>query len=122
MLFFDLNILPFKKLVIHRMLQMFKSNLGYVPIIARSDLFASNSAIHIYSSTSCALHMAFIRISIYSNFVFVGIQIWNYILDNLDVLYVTFPNFKNFSKLISNLIILLCNVHMSRYHIIHIYV
>ena len=48
-LFLDLIILPFKKLALHRIgLEMFKNNLGYVPI-AISDIFSSNYAFHNYT-------------------------------------------------------------------------
>ena len=47
-LFVQLQILPFKKLVIHRIgLQMFKNNLGYIPKAVKS-LFTTNSDIHKY--------------------------------------------------------------------------
>ena len=49
-LFAQLQILPFKKLVIHRIgLQMFKNNLGYIPKAVKS-LFTTNSDIHKYTS------------------------------------------------------------------------
>ena len=42
-LFLDINILPFKKLVIHRIgIQMFKFNLGLSPV-ALNNLFVRNS-------------------------------------------------------------------------------
>ena len=45
-LFLDTNILPFKKLVIHRIgIQMFKFNLGLSPV-ALNNLFVRNSNIH----------------------------------------------------------------------------
>ena len=47
-LFLDTNILPFKKLVIHRIgIQMFKFNLGLSPV-ALNNLFVRNSNIHKY--------------------------------------------------------------------------
>ena len=44
------NILPFKKLVIHRIgIQMFKFNLGLSPV-ALNNLFVRNSNIHNYNT------------------------------------------------------------------------
>ena len=49
-LFLDTNILPFKKLVIHRIgIQMFKFNLGLSPV-ALNNLFVRNSNIHNYNT------------------------------------------------------------------------
>ena len=49
-LFVQLQILPFKKLVIHRIeLQMFKNNLGYI-LKAVESLFITNSDIHKYNT------------------------------------------------------------------------
>ena len=80
-------ILSFKKLVIHRIrLQMFKNNLGHIPKAVES-LFNTNSDIHKYNTrnrdkmrSDYGKHEFF-----YSNFRFVGIRIWNYILDHLDI-------------------------------------
>ena len=49
-LFVQLQILPFKKLVVRRIgLQMFKNNLGYIPKAVES-LFITNSDIHKYNT------------------------------------------------------------------------
>ena len=49
-LFLDTNILPFKKLVIHRIgILMFKFNLGLSPV-ALNNLFVRNSNIHNYNT------------------------------------------------------------------------
>ena len=94
-LFVQLQILPFKKLVIHRIgLQMFKNNLGYIPKAVES-LFITNSDIHKYNTRNKdKMRSAYGKHEfMYSNFRFVGIHIWNYILDHLDV-NVTLPEFK----------------------------
>ena len=98
-LFVQLQILPFKKLVIHRIgLQMFKNNLGYIPKAVES-LFITNSDIHKYNTRNKdKMRSAYGKHEfMYSNFRFVGIHIWNYILDHLDV-NVTLPKFKKTFK------------------------
>ena len=65
---------------------MFKNNLGYIPK-AMESLFITNSDIHKYNTRnrekmrSASGKHDFM----YSNFRFVGIHIWNYILDHLDI-------------------------------------
>ena len=98
-LFVQLQILPFKKLVIHRIgLQMFKNNLGYIPKAVKS-LFTTNSDIHKYNTRNRdKMRSAYGKHEfMYSNFRFVGIHIWNYILDHLDI-NVTLPKFKKTFK------------------------
>ena len=98
-LFVQLQILPFKKLVIHRIgLRMFKNNLGYIPKAVES-LFITNSDIHKYNTRNKdKMRSAYGKHEfMYSNFRFVGIHIWNYILDHLDV-NVTLPKFKKTFK------------------------
>ena len=98
-LFVQLQILPFKKLVIHRIgLQMFKNNLGYIPKAVKS-FFTTNSDIHKYNTRNRdKMRSAYGKHEfMYSNFRFVGIHIWNYILDHLDI-NVTLPKFKKTFK------------------------
>ena len=98
-LFVQLQILPFKKLVIHRIgLQMFKINLGYIPKAVES-LFTTNSDTHKYNTRNRdKMRSAYGKHEfMYSNFRFVGIHIWNYILDHLDI-NVTLPRFKKTFK------------------------
>ena len=98
-LFVQLQILPFKKLVIHRIgLQMFKNNLGYISKAVKS-LFTTNSDIHQYNTRNRdKMRSAYGKHEfMYSNFRFVGIHIWNYILDHLDI-NVTLPKFKKTFK------------------------
>ena len=94
-LFVQLQVIPFKKLVIHRIgLQMFKYNLGYIPKAVES-LCITNSDIHKYNTRNkYKMRSAYGKHEfMYSNFRVVGIHIWNYILDHLDV-NVTLPIFK----------------------------
>ena len=62
-LFVNLDILPFKLLVVHRIgILMFKNYLGYVPNVVHS-LFTTNASIHDYNtviSTNYVLLMAHI--------------------------------------------------------------
>ena len=86
-LFIQLQILPFTKLVIHRIgLQMFQNYLGYI-LKAVESLFITNSDIHIYkynTRNKDKMRSAYGKqLFMYSNFRFVGIHIWNYILDHL---------------------------------------
>ena len=73
---------------------MFKNNLGYIPKAVES-LFITNSDIHKYNTRNRdKMRSAYGKHEfMYSNFRFVGIHIWNYILDHLDV-NVTLPKLK----------------------------
>ena len=73
---------------------MFKNNLGYIPKAVES-LFKSNSDIHKYNTRNKdKMRSAYGKHEfMYSNFRFVGIHIWDYIFDQLDV-NVTPPIFK----------------------------
>ena len=76
-LFLDTNILPFKKLVIHRIgIQMFKFNLGLSPV-ALNNLFVRNSNIHNYNTRNKnKLRSAIGRHKfIYKNFRYISVHI-----------------------------------------------
>ena len=84
-LFLDTNILPFKKLVIHRIgIQMFKFNLGLSPV-ALNNLFVRNSNIHNYNTRSKnKLRSAIGRHKfIYKTLRYIGVHIWNNITDKI---------------------------------------
>ena len=81
-LFLDTNILPFQKLVIHRIgIQMFKFNL-----VALNNLFVRNSNIHNYNTrNNNKLRSAIGRHKfIYKNFRYISVNIWNNITDKID--------------------------------------
>ena len=62
----QLQILPFKKLVIHRIgLQMFKNNLGYI-LKAVESLFITNSDIHKYNTIEIKIKCALLMVSMNS--------------------------------------------------------
>ena len=91
-LFLDTNILPFKKLVIHRIgIQMFKFNLGLLPV-ALNNLFVRNSNIHNYNTRNKnKLRSAIGRHKfIYKNFRYISVHIWNNINDKIDTSPLTF--------------------------------
>ena len=73
---------------------MFKYNLGYIPKAVKSP-FTNNSDIHKYNTRNRdKMRSAYGKHEfMYSNFRFVGIHIWNYILDHLDI-NVTLPKLK----------------------------
>ena len=73
---------------------MLKNNLAYIPKAVES-LFTTNSDIHKYNTRNRdKMRSAYGKHEfMYSNFRFVGIHIWNYILDHLDI-NVTLPKFK----------------------------
>ena len=73
---------------------MFKNNLGYIPKAVES-LLITNSDIHKYNTRNKdKMRSAYGKHEfMYSNFRFVGIHIWNYILDHSDV-NVTLPKVK----------------------------
>ena len=77
---------------------MFKNNLGYIPKAVKR-LFTTNSDIHKYNTRNKdKMRSAYGKHEfMYSNFRFVGIHIWNYILDHLDI-NVTLPKFKKTFK------------------------
>ena len=98
-LFVNLDILPFKLLVVHRIgILMFKNYLGYVPNVVHS-LFTTNAFIHDYNTRNKhKLRAAYGKhCFMYNNFRFVGTQIWNYIIDHLDI-KVSLPKFKKIFK------------------------
>ena len=73
---------------------MFKHYIGYVPNVVH-DLFTTNASIHDYNT--CNKHKLGAaygkHLFMYNNFRFGGTQIWNYIIDHLDI-KVSVPNFK----------------------------
>ena len=73
---------------------MFKNNLGYIPKAVKS-LFTTNSDIQKYNTRNRdKMRSAYGKHEfVYNNFRFVGIHIWNYILDHL-VINVTLPKCK----------------------------
>ena len=77
---------------------MFKNYLGYIPKAVES-LLITNSDIHKYNTRNKnIMRSAYCEHEfMYSNFRFVGILIWNYILDYLDI-NVTLPKFKKTFK------------------------
>ena len=86
---------------------MLKNNLGYIRK-AMESLFITNSDIHKYNTRNRdKMRSAYGKHEfMYNNFSFVGIHIWNYILDHLNI-NVTLPKFKKkHSKHIFWLIIL----------------
>ena len=98
-LFVKLKILPFKKLVIHRIgQQMFKSTWVIFPKLWKA-FFITNSDIHKYNTRNRdKMRSAYGKHEfMYNNFRFVSIHIWNYILDHLDI-NVTPPKFNKTFK------------------------
>ena len=86
-LFLHLDILPFTKLVTHRIgMQMFKYHINDIPQ-ALQILFTHNYQFHSYNTRNKhklrSVHGK--HQYMYCNFRFVGIKIWNYITDHLNV-------------------------------------
>ena len=77
---------------------MFKNYLGYVPN-AVHNLFTTNASIHDYNTRNKhKLRAAYGKhCFMYNNFRLVGTQIWNYIIDHLDI-KVSLLKFKNYSR------------------------
>ena len=95
-LFVNLDILHFKLLVVHRIgILIFKNYLGYVPNVVH-NLFTTNASIHDYNTRNKhKLRAAYGKHNfMHNNFRFVGTQIWNYIIDHLDI-KVSLPKLKN---------------------------
>ena len=94
-LFINLDILPFKLLVVHRIgILAFINYIGYVPYVAH-NFFTTNASIHDYNTRNKhKLRAAYGKHRfMYNNFRFVGTQIWNYIIDHLDI-KLPLPKFK----------------------------
>ena len=92
---FNLDILPFELLVVHRIgILMFKKYIGYVTNVIH-NLFATNASIHDYNTRNKHKLRAVYgkHRFMYNSFQFVGTQIWNYIVDHLDI-KVPLPIFK----------------------------
>ena len=99
-IFIKLDILTFKQLVIHRIgILMFKNHFECVPSVIKY-LFTTNSSAHSYNTRNKhKLRAAYGKHNfMYSNFRFVGIKIWNYITDHLDI-NITLPKFKKMLKI-----------------------
>ena len=66
---------------------MFKNNLGYIIPKVMENLLTTNSDIHKYNTRNRdKMRSAYGKHEfMYSNFRFVGIHIWNYILNHLDI-------------------------------------
>ena len=98
-LFQKLEILNFKKLVIHRIaMLMFKNSKEIVPI-AIHMLFARNDQYHNYNTRqSRSLHPSVGRgEAIYRSFSFHGVNIWNYLSKHIPV-NVTYIRFNKLTK------------------------
>ena len=98
-LFQKLEILNFKKLVIHRIaMLMFKNSKEIVPI-AIHMLFARNDQYHNYNTRqSRSLHPSVGRgEAIYRSFSFHGVNIWNYLSKHIPVI-VTYIRFNKLTK------------------------
>ena len=99
-IFIRLKILPFKKLVIHRIaIQMFKYNNGNIPK-ALSELFTLNSSNHSYDTRNKdKIRSAYGKHKfMYRNFRFTSVHIWNYLASNINI-NTSFSDFKNKSKI-----------------------
>ena len=77
---------------------MFKNYIGYVPNVVH-NLFTTNASIHDYNTRNKhKLRAAYGKHRfMYNNFCFVGTQIWNYIIDHLDI-KVSLAKFKKIFK------------------------
>ena len=100
MLFCLLNILEFKKLVIHRIaLLMFKHSKDALPHPV-SELFKKNSDVHNhFTRNRGSLYSQFgTSESTHANFSFHGVHIWNQLSNKIDN-DVSYACFKNLSKI-----------------------
>ena len=95
-IFQQLNILPFKKLVFQRLaLQMFKYEFGIIPL-ALHNLFEKNSSVHTYYTR----HRNKLRPALAKHayrdkdFRFISVHVWNYVCDNI-IIDVSFLSLKN---------------------------
>ena len=98
-LFNHLYILPFKKLVIHRIaLLMFKYSIGVLPTPIHS-LFTRNDDYHHYNTRNrdSLLIARGNSESVYKIFSYCAIKIWNHIRRNIDTT-VSYSSFKHISK------------------------
>ena len=87
LIFQKLNILPFKKLVFHRIgLQMFKYEFGIMPI-ALQNIFCKNCSVHSYNTRNKNKLRPAIAKHAYrdKDFRFISVHIWNYICDNISI-------------------------------------
>ena len=99
-IFEDLEILPFKKLVFHRIgLQMYKYEYSIIPV-ALQYLFSKNSSVHEYNTRNRNKLRPAIAKHVYrdKDFRFVSVHVWNYISKNISI-DVSFPSFKKSLKL-----------------------
>ena len=102
-IFTKLNILPFKRLVVHRIaLQMYKYNNGLFPI-ALETLFSKNCNYHNYNTRNKDKLRPPTSRHAYrdKDFSFISVHIWNYVSDNVNV-NLSFPLFKKSLKYFVN--------------------
>ena len=80
---------------------MFKNYIGYVPNVVH-NLFTTNVSIHDYNiRNKHKLRAAYVKhtfMYMCNNFRFVGIQIWNYIIDHLEINVSLLKLKKNYSR------------------------
>ena len=99
-IFEHLEILPFKKLVFHRIgLQMYKYEYCIIPV-ALQYLFTKNSSVHEYNTRNRNKLRPAIAKHVYrdKDFRFISVHVWNYISENISI-DVSFPTFKKSLKL-----------------------
>ena len=86
-LFLALKILPFTKIVVHRIgMQMYKYNHNTVPLVIR-ELFEDYKHIHQHNTRQKEhfRHPFGKQEYMYRNFSFTGIYIWNFILNKTNI-------------------------------------
>ena len=94
-IFQQLNILPFKKLIFQRLaLQMFKYEFDIIPI-SLHNLFEKNSSVHTYYTRHRNKLQPALAKHAYrdKDFRFITVHVWNYVCDNI-IIVVSFLSFK----------------------------
>ena len=100
-IFEHLEILPFKKLVFHKIgLQMYKYEYCIIPV-ALQYLFTKNSSVHEYNTRNRNKLRPAIAKHVYrdKDLRFISAQVWNYISENISI-DVSLPTFKKIAKII----------------------
>ena len=83
----QLNKLPIRKLVIHRIaVQMYKYNIGVIPDIT-NYFRVTNSNVHSYNTRNrIKIRSAFNRHKyMYRNFRFISVHIWNLVISHINI-------------------------------------
>ena len=99
-LFYHLNVLPFKKQIFLRIGPNVKYEDGELPDALNMFFFVTNRYVHNYNTRNKAILCPAIAKHPYRDFQLVGVHVWNYICDNIKI----GTSFSSFKKILKNVL------------------